>query len=324
MQQVLWLVRTHGCLLYSKQVLLGYALLLGRVVGMGFERPLVKRLGQDRDPTATVVLYVGLGEVLFLMLWLAQLLHGGGGAGTLPAWLPLALAPGALNAVCFFAFIRAMRVGEVSLLTPLFATCFILMYAIDICAGFARLHWLPLCGVLLVTLGVVFLSPGGATPATSGGWRRYNPQLLLRQPGAGLMLLNAAAFAGTRFFDKTLAPDAEPLLYALVVNAPTVLIGLALLAHGTLRHAGSKLRCLAALARERWGTALWLTLFGQGAFVLLLYALDYFPPSVIEPVTQLGVFIAIALGGLWFGEQVRARWLPSAMVVLGACLLLLR
>lgn len=305
-------------------MLIGYALLLGRVVGMGFERPLVKLLGRDRDPTATVVLYVGLGEVLFLTLWLVQLLRGGGGAGNLPALLPLALAPGVLNAVCFFSFIRAMRVGEVSLLTPLFATCFILMYAIDVCAGFAVLNWLPLGGVLLVTLGVVFLSPGAAAPATNGGWRRYSPSTLLRQPGAGLMLLNAAAFACTRFFDKTLAPDAQPLLYALVVNAPTVLLGLALLVLGSARRAAGNLRCLAALARERWRIALLLTLLGQGAFVLLLYALDYFPPSVIEPVTQLGVFIAIALGGLWFGEQVRARWLPSAMVVLGACMLLLR
>ena len=55
---------------------------------------------------------------------------------------------------------------------------------------------------------------------------------------------------------------------------------------------------------------------------MLLYALDYFPPSVVEPVTQLGVFIAIALGGLWFGERVRARWLPAALVVCGAALVL--
>ena len=47
------------------------------------------------------------------------------------------------------------------------------------------------------------------------------------------------------------------------------------------------------------------------------------PPSVVEPVTQLGVFIAIALGGLWFHEPVRARWLPAAMVVGGAGLLLI-
>ncbi len=70
--------------------------------------------------------------------------------------------------------------------------------------------------------------------------------------------------------------------------------------------------------------AITLVVFGQGAFLLLLYSLDYFPPSVVEPVTQLGVFIAVALGGLWFNEPVRTRWLPSAMVVGGAALLLVR
>jgi hypothetical protein len=44
---------------------------------------------------------------------------------------------------------------------------------------------------------------------------------------------------------------------------------------------------------------------------------------MVEPVAQLSVFIAIGLGGLWFGEQVRARWAPSALVVLGAALLML-
>jgi uncharacterized membrane protein len=46
-------------------------------------------------------------------------------------------------------------------------------------------------------------------------------------------------------------------------------------------------------------------------------------PSIAEPVSQLSVFISIWLGGLWFGESVRARWLPALLVVVGAGLLVL-
>jgi drug/metabolite transporter (DMT)-like permease len=125
-----------------------------------------------------------------------------------------------------------------------------------------------------------------------------------------------------RFFDKTLVDHnldvaAPPVLYALVVNAPTVVVGLVILTFTR------QVRCLPLLVKSRWQVAFSLTLLGQGAFLLALMSLDYFPPSVIEPVTQLGVFIAVYLGGRWFGEKVRTRWLPSAMVVAGAALLLI-
>ncbi|GEM_PF-950062 len=302
---------------------MGYLFLAARVIGMGLERPLVKRLSLGRDATAATVLYVGLGELLFLLVLAVQALGRPDLCAGALGWLPLALIPSLLNAACFFSFIRAMRIGEVSLLTPLFAVSFIVIYALDVAAGYAPLSALPLSGVLLVTLGVVLLTPGSErTAGTEALWVRLDPRWLLSQPGAVLMLINALAFAGARYFDKTLAPQAEPVLYALIVNAPTVLIGLAVLAWGG-RRGGAGPGALAALLRERWPVALTLTLFGQGAFLMLLYALDYFPPSVVEPVTQLGVFIAIALGGLWFGERVRARWLPAALVVGGAALLLI-
>lgn len=301
-------------------MLKGYIYLAGRVIGMGFERPLVKRLGLNANPTAVTTLYVGLGEVFFALIVLVQCFSNPSYFSGVTAWLPWALIPGCLYSISFFTFIRAMRVGEVSLLTPLFASAFVAMYVYDVTAGYARLHPVPLIGVLLVSLGVAVLNP--AREHVSSIWQRLNPAWLLRQPGALLMLTNAFAMATGRFFDKTLVDQnlevaAPPVLYALVVNAPTVIVGLIVLA---VTRTSS---CLTLLMKSRWQVALSLTLLGQGAFLLALLSLDYFPPSVIEPVTQLGVFIAVYLGGRWFGEKVRTRWLPSAMVVAGAILLLI-
>jgi drug/metabolite transporter (DMT)-like permease len=309
----------------------GYLYLAGRVIGMGLERPLVKRLGQGSDPIAVVVTYVGLGEFLFALIIAAQALQNPLFFSGALAWLPWALIPGLCYAVSFFSFIRAMQLGEVSLLTPLFATAFVMLYAIDVAAGYARLGWLPLSGVLLVALGVAWLRPASTDEPRHSllglDWRRLNPSWLLGQPGALLMLLNALGVAVGRYFDKTLVDAhlgtaAPPVLYALVVNAPTVFIGLVLLARRGRTDQAAGPGELARLLRTRWAIALTLVLTGQGAYLLLLLSLNYFPPSVIEPVTQLGVFIAIALGGLWFREPVRARWLPSAMVVGGAIVLL--
>ena len=69
----------------------GYAFLLARVIGMGLERPLVKRLGVDRDSVATVVLYVGAGELMFLAVLAWQYTQDPLLAANLQQWLPLAI-----------------------------------------------------------------------------------------------------------------------------------------------------------------------------------------------------------------------------------------
>jgi drug/metabolite transporter (DMT)-like permease len=310
----------------------GHLYLLGRVIGMGLERPLVKRLGVGFDPTAVTTLYVGLGQVMFAAVIVVSIIRNPAYFNGMLDWLPLSFISAICCAVSFHTFIRAMKIGEVSVLTPLFATGFIFMYIFYVLAGYAALAWLPLGGVLVVTLGVAFLNqPPEAATAESPRqpWQRLNPQWVLRQPGATLMLINAFGVAVARYVDKTLAPDAEPVLYALVVNSLAVIVGLLMLGWGTfVNRRGGSTRCeLAELPRllaARWPVAIVLVIFGQGAYLLLLYSLDYFPPSVVEPVTQLGVFIAVALGGLWFAEPIRTRWLPSAMVVGGAAMLLVR
>jgi drug/metabolite transporter (DMT)-like permease len=247
-------------------------------------------------------------------------------------WLPLALIPGLLYGISFHAYVNALKIGEVSLLTPLFASGFVLMYVYDVIGGWAELSVVPLSGVLMVTLGIALLNPApvseataaGAAVAVNGGMRgtlaeaarRLDPRVLLRQPGAWGMITCAVAVATGRAVDKHLSADAEPLIYAVVVNTPPVLIGLAILA------AQRRLPELTRLARDRTPLVAISAVIGHGAFLMYVYCLHYFPPSVIEPVSQLGVFIAVGLGGLWFKEPVRARWLPSAMVVAGAAILL--
>lgn len=311
----------------------GYLLLAARILGLGLERPLVKRMGLGYDPFAVTTLWVFFGEVMFAILIAVRAWHDPQYFQGVMTWLPLALIPGLLYGVSFHAYVNALKIGEVSLLTPLFASGFVLMYIYDLIGGWAHLSVLPLSGVLLVTLGIALLNPApvgeataaGAAVRTDGGsrgtladaLRRLDPRVLLSQPGAWAMVLCAFAVATGRFVDKSLSTEAQPLIYALVVNAPPVLIGLGILAWRR------SLPELTRLTRERTPLVAISAVIGHGAFLMYVYCLHYFPPSVIEPVSQLGVFIAVGLGGLWFAEPIRARWLPSAMVVAGAALLLI-
>ena len=130
------------------------------------------------------------------------------------------------------------------------------------------------------------------------------------------MLVYAFGLATGRLIDKSVAGQAPPLAYAFLDNLPAVLIGAAILLFR------GRLSDVMSLHRERTKIAWVGAVSGMGAYVMLLLALRDLKPSVVEPVTQLSVFIAVGMGGLWFGEQTRTRWLPSLLLVVGAVLLL--
>jgi transporter family protein len=291
---------------------LGYLALLGRTIGLGLERPLVKALGHGRDSVAATTVYFGIGELLLVPVIVWQWIKHPGYAANMGEWLGYALIAGAIYAVCFNVYVWGLSVGEVSLLSPLYATMFIWLYAMDVLFGGAQFGLLPLAGILAVTLGIAALN---IVPGRSLG-EVLNPLNVIRQPGAWGMLVYAFGLALGRMVDKQAAEIAPPVLYAFIDNAPCVLAGIAFLAWR--RRASS----LIVLARERFWIAVIGPFAGMYAYVLMLVALDYFDPSIVEPVTQLSVLLAVGLGAWWFREPLHARWLAALLVIAGAAMLL--
>lgn len=298
----------------------GYLFLAGRVIGLGLERPLIKSLGQGRNSVAATTLYFGISLVMLAIVAAFQWAADPQYASSINLWIGAALLSGVFYAISFHTYVWALIVGEVSYLSPLYAVAFVFLYAMDLAFGGATFALHHAAGILAVALGVVFLN---YTPRTSGGQPRWgawlaalDPRTVLRQPGAWGMLVYAFGLSCGRLIDKSAAGVAPPVLYALINNSHCVIAGIVILA------LSGKVKLVRDLFVERPWIALVGALMGQGAYVLMLFALDYFNPSTVEPVSQLSVFIAVGLGGLWFGEQTRTRWLPSALVVAGAALLL--
>jgi drug/metabolite transporter (DMT)-like permease len=290
----------------------GYLALAGRTLGLGLERPFIKALSRQRNAIAATTVYFGTGMLLLLPMLVWEWLATPGYFAALPQWLPWALLSGAIYAVSFHTYVYGMSIGEVSLLAPLYSTMFIWLYVMDLLAGNARFSWPPLAGILLVTLGVVLLNiaPGRSI------WQVLCTWHIFREPGVWGMLVYAFGLALGRQVDKHAAEIAPPVLYALFSNAPCVLAGIVILAWQR------KTGLLMQLTRERPWIVVIGAFAGMYAYVLLLVAIDYFPPSVVEPVTQLSVLLAVALGAWWFKEPLRARWVAALLVIVGAAVLL--
>jgi drug/metabolite transporter (DMT)-like permease len=285
-------------------------LLALRILGMGLERPLVKRLGIGYSGFSTTVVFVGTGQLIFAAILLVQWLLNPHCFDNLLTWLPLALIPALCYGVSYNAYCQALSEGEVSLLTPLYASGLVLIFFIELAMGLTTFSMQALLGILLVALGVAIFN-------IEAGKLRHalNPLHLLRLPGARWMLLCAACIGTGRSIDKLLAPDAPEFQYAFVTNFFPVVFGLIMLAYRG--NTGQVIRQFT----QRWKLALAVSIAGHGALVALFYSLDYVAASVAEPVTQLSVFVSILFGGLWFGENIRARWLPSVLIVVGVVLL---
>ncbi|MCD6118681.1 EamA family transporter [bacterium] len=290
----------------------GWLALLGRTVGLGLERPFVKALGIGRNSIAATTVYFGIGEILLIPLIVWQFARDPNCLAGIAGWIAPALLSGVIYTIAFNTYVWGMSVGEVSYLTPLYSSMFIFLYILDIIFGDALLAPIPVIGITAVVLGIIFLNiaPGRRLAEV------LNPLTVLRQPGAWGMLVYAFCLAAGRMVDSSAADVAPPVIYAFINNSLCVLFGIVYLA------SRKKARIIVNLARERLLIAAFGSFAGMYAYVLMLVALDYFNPSLIEPVTQLSVFIAIALGGIWFGEPTKTRWLPAALVVIGATLLL--
>jgi len=301
--------------------LVGVFALLGRIVGLGLERPWVKALGRERGSIAATTLSFGLAVLLITPIVVWQYATGSASFADIPRWIGPGCISGLLYAVGFHSYVYGLSRGEVSYLTPLYATAFIWLYALDVLFGGATLALRPVLGIAAVTAGIVFLTPVGLAPGLSPAGRlgrQLNPLTLLHQPGAWGMLTYAFCLATGRIIDHSVSGVAPPVPYAWVGNLPAILFGLAWLA--TRRELGQ----LGALLRERPVPAIGSAFVGISAYILLLVSFSAgIHPSVAEPISQLSVFISIWLGGRWFGEPVRARWLPAVLVVAGAALLVL-
>ena len=281
-----------------------------RILGMGLERPLVKRLSLGYSGFSTTVVFVGVGQVMFAGILFVQWLLNPHCFDSLLSWLPLALIPALCYGVSYNAYCQALSIGEVSLLTPLYASGLVLIFFIELALGLTTFSIQSLIGILLVALGVAIFN------VEAGRLRQVlNPAHLLSLPGAKWMLLCAVCIGLGRSIDKLLAPDAPEFQYAFVTNFFPVVFGLLLLARS-----GQVGQVMQQFSRN-WKLAVILAIAGHGALVALFYSLDYVPASVAEPITQLSVFVSILFGGLWFGENIRARWLPSLLIVAGVMLL---
>ncbi|MCD6282602.1 DMT family transporter [bacterium] len=275
-----------------------------RVILLGLERPLGKKTVSGYSTQVGGFIFFGIAALTLLPTLAVYSLFHRPESWTFMAYAALTSS---LFMTPFVFYMKALKHGEVSVITPLYSLGTLLVFFLPILFQNEAFTWMKLGGALLIFAGVFFLMPG------------VNPLDSLRNiatdRGAQFIILNTTLIAVIRLIDNYSA-DFEPVFYAIsCATFNGIFFMAAVLVSGKWREA-------VALYRERT-KLVWVNgaVNGYAYFTLLLALGLGLDMSVAEPVSNTSMLIAVVLGHFMFRERIRARMFASVLMVLGVFLL---
>lgn len=272
-----------------------------------------------RQGRLSVRLVMGGGALVAGLLALPAALIGGP-RPEVSALLAALVATALVNGVAFWAYGRALRCGDLSLVVPLTNLSPLVLLGSGWLLLGERPAALALAGVLLLVVGALWL-----------GRTDDDPRGLWAAPGAGWMLLVAVLWGIGAGIDKigvraagtadwvaglNLAVALPLLLPALVAGEGKALVA---------GQAEALQRGLERPAAARWAWVL-LVLFGVlGALGMALQMEAVQRTAVVHVIAikRLSTLLSAAAGGLWFGEARPWLRLPAVALMLAGAVVVL-
>lgn len=242
-----------------------------------------------------------VGVVLFAPLGIGAILDGG------IAWLPLAAVGGALQIAYFYLLQHAYRRGDVSVVYPLArGTGPLLSVVFAVLLLNERPGAVALLGAAVVIAGVVVIG-------LAGGRRHAN----VNRPGVLWGLAVGVVIAVYTLWDSNAVINGgmPPLGYYWALVCGALLLTPAVVRQRTT---------LLPTIRRHWLVALIVGVLSPAAYVLILFAVQLAPVSIVAPAREVSVVLVGLAGWLLFREPHPVqRLIGAAIVLLGVGLLAL-
>lgn len=283
--------------------LFAYSALVGRILLLGTERILVKKLGTKVDSVAATFLFFFIGALFLLpfsLTSLSQLSH-----------LHYIAASSLFYTAAFVLYVKSLSEGEASLVTPLYnASIFFILVLAVLFLG-EKFTLLKLGGIVLLVYGASFLKKGQSVV--------HSLQALLTDSACRNMIFASLLMAVGRLIDRAAfssTPAPSALAYAFAVySLMSVLMFLILIYRKGIEG-------MVELVKQRPGLSIASGFTNAFTYLFLLYALTSIEVSVAEPLSMLGVLVTLFLSSMFLGEKIRERLLGAVVMIVGAALLI--
>lgn len=246
-----------------------------------------------------------VGTVVFLPFGVWSLVHE---RVDLVHWLWLAAVSGALQVAYFLLLQVGYRAGDVSLVYPLArGTGPLLTVVFAVILFGERPGWIALAGAAVVIAGVVF---------TTGVGRRSPGRS--RRAGVVFGLIIGVLIAIYTLWDGAAVTFGG--MPAVGFFWGSVLSQFVLLSPAAVRERDQ----LVDITKEHWGAILAVGVLAPLAYILVLFAIQLAPLSLVAPAREVSVVLVSIAGWLFFREPHPLwRFIGATVVLAGIALLAL-
>ena len=273
----------------------------GRVLTLGIERIIVKKMGTDADSFCSTFLFFFLGA-LFLLPFVPMEPRASW------AFVPRAFLSGFFYSVAFVCYVRSLSLEEASFVSPLYNfNIFFLAIMAFLFVG-EPLAVSKCLGLVLLVYGASHLNRQGQTRTTF----RCAMGSLFRNRGCQFMIAASLLIAVGRVIDKSNIRNAPPVTYCFFLY---LIIALYVFFYVFIQ---GRTRGIVRLFRDRPWTAMASGAINAYSYLFLLIAITEIDVSVAEPVSMLGMVVTLILSWWFLGEHIRRRWVGVLIMICGA------
>ena len=258
---------------------LGILALAGRILLLGVERILVKKLGEGEDAAGAALLFLGLATLFLLpfvffvevnyhpVLWLTAL-------------------SGLIYAVAFYLYVKSLTAGEASLVSPLYNFNVFFLIVISNIFLDEPVTWYKVAGAALLVYSVSLLN------------RQKNfilsVKAVLYDPACKMMITCSLLVAIGRVVDGLIVREVSPLFYAFFVSA---VLCAYLYVYIAVKGGGAS---ILNIFRARPALSLATGAVNAYSYLLLLIAFTTIDVSTADPASMMSVIVTVLLSKFIF------------------------
>lgn len=282
-------------------MLISYLALVGRIILLGGERLIVKKLGEKSDSLSGTFLFFGIGTVFLIpTLFFIDLSIN-----------YLVLFHVALSSffysIAFWAYVKSLSEGEASLVSPLYNFNVFFLLILSVIFLGEKLTILKVFGLVLLFYGVSFLN------------RKSNIiqsfKAILLDKSCQYMITASILIALGRTIDGSAIKITSPVLYAFLSNTGiSIFLLLFIFIKGNL---ATPLK----LFKEKTKIATLSGGMNSYSYLLLLIAFTNIEISIAEPASMTSIIITVLLAGKILKENIKERLLGVAVMIIGLWML---
>jgi len=222
--------------------------------------------------------------------------------------IKLAFVNGILHVIGMFSYYCAVKLGKLSLVSPIGASWGIVPIVISTLFLGEKLHFLDSILILLIVLGVILIS---LCPRESDEQNKQNSALFLA-------LISAFAAGLSVIILKSVALEIGQISAVFYLR----LLGLILMAPGPILLSQKPRWIPDDINPRHWSILIMVAMLNTGAFLAFVKGLAEGYMSIVSPVAAAAPVVTVILAGILLKERIRMHQITGVVMVLLSVILL--